>query len=159
MTRNPAYPRFETTYPLGFLIAICQYVDMVCTYCGGDTKVTNSRHQVKNNQVWRRRQCLSCQAIFSTEEAVNYRQAWMVKTGKALKPFSRDKLFLSLLNACAHRKTALSDAQGLTDTVIKKLTSNIGDGTINNSDIVRAAQVALNRFDGAASVHYRAFHA
>jgi transcriptional repressor NrdR len=132
---------------------------MVCTYCGGETKVTNSRHQKKSNQVWRRRQCLACGATFSTSEAVDYELAWLVsKGGKALRPFSRDKLFLSLYDSCAHRKTALSDARGLTETVISKLTGYLSNGTLQAGDIARAAQVALNRFDKAASVHYRARH-
>lgn len=79
--------------------------------------------------------------------------------GKGLKPFSRDKLFLSLHNSCQHRKTALRDAQGLTDTIIKKLPAYIEAGTLTNTAISRVAQVALNRFDAVASAHYQAVHA
>ncbi len=131
---------------------------MVCTYCGSETKVSNSRRQKKSNQVWRRRQCRDCQAVFTTTEGVDLAQAWHVKNGKALRPFSRDKLLISLYNSCSHRKTALSDAQGLTDTVIRKLTPYLKDGALTTGDIINVAQVALNRFDAAASVHYQAFH-
>ena len=132
---------------------------MVCVHCGGKTRVSNSRAQKRLNQVWRRRVCTSCEAVFSTEEGVDYRGSWVVqgKSG-AVQPFSRDKLFLSLHNSCQHRKTALKDAAGLTDTVINKLLTQIKDGTIYSSAISQTAQVALNRFDKAASTHYQAFH-
>lgn len=131
---------------------------MVCVHCGGKTKVINSRRQQRGNQVWRRRQCLGCGAVFSTTEGVQHELAWTVRHGKRFEPFSRDKLFLSLHSSCQHRKTALSDAKSLTETVIGKLRARVKDGALETADIARTAQVALNRFDKAASVHYRAFH-
>ena len=131
---------------------------MVCVYCGGDTGVVNSRSQRKKNQVWRRRRCLSCGATFSTEESAQHELAWLVRTGSHSRPFSRDKLFLSLYKSCEHRKTALEDAKGLTDTIIGKLPAQVANGVVASRDIAQVAQVALNRFDKAASVHYQAFH-
>jgi transcriptional repressor NrdR len=131
---------------------------MVCIYCGGETGVTNSRAQKKNNQVWRRRRCTKCGATFSTHEAAQYDLAWQVQNKKRLQPFSSLKLFMSLYKSCEHRTTALSDAQGLTDTVIRKLPALMRDGMISSRDIAGVAQVALNRFDTAASSHYQAFH-
>jgi hypothetical protein len=85
--------------------------------------------------------------------------AWQVRgTSGRVEPFSRLKLCLSLLKSCEHRGTALGDAEALTATVIAKLPPSVHDGTVDVRDIVRAAQVALNRFDTAASVHYQAFH-
>ena len=81
-----------------------------------------------------------------------------MKRGKRLEPFSRDKLFLSLYKSCGHRQTALNDARGLTETAIGKLRAHITNGSLESSDITLVVQVALNRFDKAASVHYRAFH-
>jgi transcriptional regulator NrdR family protein len=74
-------------------------------------------------------------------------------------PFSRDKLFLSLYRSLQHRKTAVDDAAALTETVIKKVSASVTDGVIKASAVTAAAQVALNRFDKAASIHYQAFHA
>ena len=133
---------------------------MVCIQCGAKTHIVNSRHQRRSNQVWRRRQCWDCQAVFTTEEVVQYETAWTVlkRTGD-LQPFSRDKLFLSLYQACKHRQTALRDAGALTDTVIRKLTAHVTHGAVNSRSIANTAQVALNRFDDAASVSYQAFYA
>jgi transcriptional regulator NrdR family protein len=143
---------------LAFLLAVCQYVVMVCVYCSGPTGVTNSRSQKKNNQVWRRRRCKSCEAVFTTQETAQYDLAWRVQNGRRLQPFSGLKLSMSLYKSCAHRETALQDAQGLTETVIRKLAPLMRDGTVSSRDIAQVAQIALNRFDKAASVHYQAFH-
>lgn len=131
---------------------------MVCVHCGGKTKVVNSRPQQKSNQVWRRRHCIKCGAVFSTVESVQHELAWLVRHGKRLEPFSRDKLLLSLYKSCEHRQTALNDARGLTETTINKLRGRVTNGSLESSDIALVAQVALNRFDKAASTHYRAFH-
>ena len=55
--------------------------------------------------------------------------------------------------------TALTDAGALTDTVIKRLSSQIKNSALNSRAIVATAQVALSRFDHAANVSYAAFYA
>lgn len=131
---------------------------MVCIYCQSETLVFNSRLQKKLNQIWRRRRCTEGH-VFTTQERADYGAVWRVKgrNGK-LVPFSRDKLFLSLLESCKHRSTALADAGALADTVTSSLAAVSTSGLIPVSEIISRAQVALNRFDTAASVHYQAFH-
>jgi transcriptional repressor NrdR len=132
---------------------------MVCIYCGDETHVINSRHQRRGNQVWRRRKCRSCDAVFTTEEYVDYERSWRVADKEGyLKPFSRDKLFLSLYEACGHRKTALTDAEGLSSTVISKLPGLMSEAIVGSKAIAQVAQVVLNRFDKSASVYYEARH-
>jgi len=97
--------------------------------------------------------------VFTTEESASYSGSWAVLSRSgALSPFSRDKLLLSLHGSLQHRKNAVNDASALTDTVIKKLSSVIKNGRLESQQITNAVQVALNRFDKAASVHYAAFH-
>lgn len=132
---------------------------MVCVYCGQKTQVINSRPQLRLNQIWRRRKCLSCKAIFSTHEEVDFGSVWSVKDATGhLSPFIRYRLSISIQNSCQHRPTALSDASALTDTVIHKLLGTSKNGILSSQSIVQVVQVALNRFDRVASVHYRAYH-
>ena len=137
---------------------MCHYVDMVCVHCGGYTRVVNSRPQKRSNQIWRRRQCLACKAVFTSQEIVEYSSAWSVRTNKALEAFSRDKLFLSLLESCGHRQTAMSDAGELTQTAINKLGPYMQSGPVAKGVIVQVSQVVLNRFDKVASIYYSARH-
>lgn len=132
---------------------------MVCIHCGGTTQVTNSRPQKRLNQIWRRRQCISCKAVFTSEEAADYGAAWMIRSASgAVEPFLRDKLLISLLGSLKHRKDALKDAGALTNTVIQKLVDGRPGADIDARTIAQTAQVALNRFDPVASTHYAAFH-
>lgn len=131
---------------------------MVCIYCSANTQVINSRPQKRSNQIWRRRQCTACTNVFTTEESVAYGLAWLVESKHGLQPFSRDKLFISLHRSLQHRPSATADAGALSETIIKKLLNQVVKGRINSRIISQAAQVTLNRFDNAASVHYQAFH-
>jgi len=132
---------------------------MVCIHCGEKTHVINSRGQKRHNQIWRRRACFACKAVFTTTEVALYEAAWVVFSSLgALQPFNRDKLFLSIYESCKHRKTALRDASALTDTVVKRLSPAVQSGRLESRTIAQHVQVALNRFDTAASVHYQAFH-
>lgn len=131
---------------------------MVCIYCGGDTHVKNSRLQKKANQVWRRRACVKCGAIFSTLESPDFDRSIVVQKASHLEPFSRDILFISIYDSLKHRQTAVSDATAVTATVIAKLLKRTGDAQLDRAQIVKTAQLALARFDKAAAVHYAAFH-
>lgn len=132
---------------------------MVCVQCGAKTHVSNSRLQRRNNQVWRRRHCLACGAVYTTEEAVQYGDVWAVQSQNgSLQPFSREKLWLSLYKSCEHRQTALEDATALCDTVLRKLMPLGENGRLGINTIVQVSQIALNRFDKSASVYYQARH-
>jgi transcriptional repressor NrdR len=152
------YPRFTHGFPLPNFIALCQYIVMVCIYCGSETQVTNSRHQKRANQVWRRRKCVNCGAIFSTLEGVNTSQALSVQKKNGLEPFSRDTLLITVYDSLRHRKTALQDATALTSTIISTLTPLADNAVIDRDVIVTVTITILQRFDKPAATHYQAFH-
>jgi transcriptional repressor NrdR len=131
---------------------------MVCIYCGSDTQVANSRLQKKVNQVWRRRRCLTCQAVFTTNETVDATQALRIYRNGQYEPFLRDTLLLSLYDSLRHRKSAVSDATALTATIIAKLYPMVRDATLERNQIADVTSEVLNRFDKVAATHYRAFH-
>lgn len=94
---------------------------MVCIYCGGFTQVKNSRPQKRNNQIWRRRQCFKCNAIFTTHESIDLSSTLAVETDGAPRPFLADKLFTEVLLAMQDRKDCYIAAREVTSTVIQKL--------------------------------------
>ena len=75
-------------------------------------------------------------------------------------PFLRDRLFLSLYEACGHRTAALQDAQALCDTVIANLLRQqaLSGGACPSSSIISAVLDVLQNFDTAAATHYEAYH-
>ena len=132
---------------------------MNCVYCGGETQVINSRLQKRLNQVWRRRKCLACGAIFSTHESAVYATTWRVQNSDGtMTPFDPHTLFLSLYKSLGHRPNATTDASALTDTIIAQLRTKDTTGLIDASEIIATTRRTLDNFDKVASVHYVAFH-
>ncbi len=133
---------------------------MVCIYCGSLTAVKNSRLKRHNNHIWRRRACLSCASIFTTEESPQLSGMLMVKSRRtgSLKPFSRDQLFLTIYESCKHRPTAIADAANLTQTVITGLVAKHADGLAHAATIANKAHAVLQRFDPLAANLYAAYH-
>lgn len=132
---------------------------MVCIYCNGPTRVINSRLQKKSNHIWRRRSCESCKAVFTTVESVISQQSIVVEDSSTkIKPFSRDKLFISVYESCRHRKNAVTDAGHLTDTIMNKAFTTIQGGVIQRGAIEKFAITILKRFDKVAMVHYQAYY-
>ncbi len=132
---------------------------MVCIYCSGSTRVTNSRPQKRLHQVWRRRYCTQCQAIFTTNEAVDLSTSLVVKhQDGSVAPFSRDKLLISVYRAVGHRERPTDDAGALTATITAKLLHGGSTAVVSPLDIVATAHETLQHFDAAAAVQYRAYH-
>lgn len=133
---------------------------MVCIYCSSKTQVANSRPSKKSSSTWRRRQCLVCGAIFTTREQPDYHGSIRVSniTSKALRPFARDKLFVSIYLSLSHRKTALPDAEALTATIIGQLVAQSSNGIINVTEITATSLKTLNNFDRAGATFYAAHH-
>lgn len=132
---------------------------MVCIYCASPTQVVNSRHQRSNNQIWRRRQCTDCKAVFTTHESVVLDNAILVQYSKKhTKPFSRDKLFMSIYECCKHRPKALEEADGLTKTTLAKLRNFYTEGVVTPDILSTIAHDVLSRFDATAASLYAAYH-
>ena len=132
---------------------------MVCTYCGSKTHIVNSRHQKRANNVWRRRACRTCGALFTTIEQVDYEKSWVVQypDGRS-EPFIRDKLLISLHKSLQHRPAALTDSLALTATVMAALGGIIHHGTVTDTAIATLVHQTLQRFDSAAATMYGAYH-
>lgn len=131
---------------------------MICIFCAKETKVTNSRPKKKSPSIWRRRQCESCKAIFSTREKPNLSLSIKVQNSSGnLEPFSEDKLFLSIKDSLSHRKGSLSHSRQLTDTVVSRLLLK-SSGQITRSEIVTVTYKIIRRFDRPAATYYKSHH-
>jgi transcriptional regulator NrdR family protein len=131
---------------------------MVCIYCQSQTDITNSRSQTKTNTKWRRRTCSSCKAVLTTIESYDLSRAISVKSGNGYKPFSRDKLFISIFYSCKHLRSPENVAADLTDTIISKLLPLISDATISNQAIIETTAKTLKLYNKPAYVQYTAYH-
>lgn len=131
---------------------------MKCIYCGGDTKVNNSRLQKRSNTIWRRRKCLQCGNVISTIESINYESTLRVKlTDGKFTVFDPNILMISIYESVKHRSNPIKDASELTRTITNKILDR-SQPVIEIEDISETTIATLKNFDNVASVHYSAFH-
>ncbi len=130
---------------------------MVCIYCEGETSVTNSRKQKRNNQIWRRRKCEACGAVFTSHEAIDLSSALMVDSGRST-PFASDIIFTEVLLALQDRKDCYLAAREVTSTVIRELLKLPGVPRIEPKQISQATAKVLKRLDKRAYLRYLAEH-
>lgn len=130
---------------------------MVCPYCHSKTQVTNSRRQKRLNAVWRRRQCVACGAVFSTEEQMSFDTVWLVDNGNQTVPFHRETLYFSIANSIPTDTNHLIHASELTDTVIKSLQKR-QTAVLSLSDIISDVESVLSKYNALAALKYASEH-
>jgi transcriptional repressor NrdR len=131
---------------------------MVCIYCGHDTKVTNSRPQIQDNSIWRRRECKNCHALITTQEKINLEQAIRVqKKNGELEPFYRDKLFLSIYLSVDHLKNARNTSTALTNTVLRRIYKVTSNGIIDSHKLTALTARTIKLYDAAAGIRYLSY--
>ena len=131
---------------------------MVCLYCGSETRVTNSRPQKRSNQVWRRRQCLKCKAIFTTNEAIDLSSTLLVEVNGKVGPFLSDILYSDVLVAMKHRESAYLDAREATATITAKLILLPGKPLFSPAQISLITADVLKKLDKQAYLRFVADH-
>ena len=152
------YPHFWETFPLALSLALCQHVDMVCIYCGSETSVENSRLQKRSNQVWRRRQCKACRAIFTTHEAIDLSSTLLVRNNGSCVPFIADLLFTDILLALQDRKDCYIAARETTHTAVGNLLKLPNSPLFETKQISEASAKVLKRLDKRAYLRFVSEH-
>lgn len=132
---------------------------MVCLYCQHKTNVKNSRPKKRLNQLWRRRQCSACRAVFTTTERIETELSLSVRHPEGLEPFLWQKLFISMHESLKHDRSPEKTAHDLLETVCATLLQAHGaSGYIQRDDIVHETIRVLSRYDNVAGAHYAALH-
>lgn len=131
---------------------------MICIKCSHDTKVTNSRPHKKTPSVWRRRQCLSCGATFTTNEVVaDDSYLFYVLSGDRKEAFSLPRLMFSIGQALSHRHDIADDAYWLAQTVAQSVQATASD-TVEVRSLAETTWQTLAQFDATAGISYGARH-
>jgi transcriptional repressor NrdR len=131
---------------------------MVCVYCGNDTGVINSRWQKRSNQVWRRRQCLTCQSVFTTHEQIELESVLSVERNGQTQAFMPDLLLNELMMALKDRKDVYTASREVLSTIVRRLLSLPQKPLFKPADISKTTAEVLKRFDKQAYLRYVADH-
>jgi transcriptional repressor NrdR len=127
---------------------------MDCPFCRHqDTQVKDSRPCEDGAAIRRRRQCVSCEARFTTFERVQLRELMVVKRNNKRSPFDRDKLERSMNIALRKRNIDPDMVQQRINNIVRKLESQ-GDGETNTQDIGRLVMEELSQIDKVAYIRY-----
>lgn len=131
---------------------------MNCIYCDSETMVTNSRLQKRSNQIWRRRKCKTCGAIFTSHEAIDMSSSLIVDYGALQEPFVIDRLFTEILLALQDQKDLYVTAREITSTVLAELLKLPEKPIYQSSTISRVTAQILKRFNKQGWLRYVSEH-
>jgi transcriptional repressor NrdR len=93
---------------------------MNCPYCGyNDSKVIDSREV--NEGIRRRRQCLSCNARFTTYERLQPASLFIIKKDQRREEYHREKLLSGVRKACEKRPLPTGAIEKLVDEIEAEL--------------------------------------
>jgi transcriptional regulator NrdR family protein len=131
---------------------------MVCILCDSKTKTTNSRPSADGHQTWRRHTCKRCSAVFTTRESADMSIDYRFERADGLiEPFSRDTVFLSIVDSMRHRPDHIRESTALTQTVLSKLQSH-NRLIIRRRDVTEAVYEALRHYNIGTAQIYRSLH-
>jgi len=125
---------------------------MICPYCGyPDSKVIDSRDA--ENGVRRRRQCLSCNARFTTYERVQPVSFLVIKKDKRREEFSRDKLLAGIRKACEKRPLPTGTVEKIVEDIENGLYQT-GKAEIPSTTVGEMVMEKLKNLDYIAYIRF-----
>ncbi|MFH1651028.1 MAG: transcriptional regulator NrdR [Chloroflexota bacterium] len=125
---------------------------MNCPFCSYyDSKVIDSRDV--NDGIRRRRECLKCQARFTTYERVQPVSLFVIKKDGRREEFRREKLLGGILKACEKRPLASGRVDQLADDVEAKLYL-LGKAEISSRAIGDLVMEGLKHLDHIAYLRF-----
>ena len=128
---------------------------MKCPYCGSDDiKVVDSRPVEENNSIRRRRECLACQARFTTYEVIDAFQPVVVKKDGSKELFDKNKLLAGLLKACQKRPV---NAESVANEIESEIQNSL-KREVTSSEIGDMAMEKLRELDAVAYVRFASVH-
>ncbi len=125
---------------------------MKCPYCGyQDSKVIDSRGV--NDGIRRRRQCLHCDARFTTYERFHADSFMVIKKDGRREEFSRDKLTAGIRKACAKRPVSNEEIERLVDKVEEDL-HHLGKVEVSSTTVGELGMKHLKELDRIAYIRF-----
>jgi len=142
-------------YILWYLFRTPQYDvshKMKCPYCSyNDSKVVDSRNV--NDTIRRRRECLKCDARFTTYERLQTTSLMIVKKDGRHEEFSRNKMANGIRMACAKRPVSQETIEQMVDEIELQLRKS-GSVEVPASRIGDIVMERLRQLDGIAYIRF-----
>ena len=124
---------------------------MKCPHCGfEESKVIDSRPIDENSSIRRRRECLKCQARFTTYEVIESVQPIVIKKDGSREYFDKNKLLVGLLKACQKRPV---DSAKIADEIEQELQNSLRL-EITSYELGEMVMQKLKEIDAVAYVRF-----
>jgi transcriptional repressor NrdR len=129
---------------------------MKCSSCGGiESKVVDSRSIGEG--IRRRRQCLDCEARFTTYERIQPKSIFVVKKDGRREEFNREKLLSGIRKACEKRPLPTGTIDKTIDSIESDL-YNSGKNEIASSAIGDKVMDRLEELDQIAYIRFASIY-
>lgn len=127
---------------------------MKCPFCGHqDNKVVDSRLNNSGDITRRRRECLSCNARFTTYERVEELMPLVIKKDGRREEFDREKIKEGIRIACRKRPLAASDYEEMLREVELRIQGQ-GVRELPSQDIGSYVMEVLHKRDKIAYIRF-----
>ena len=125
---------------------------MNCPFCGyQDSKVIDSRDV--NDGIRRRRQCLGCEARFTTYERLQPASLFVIKKDERREEFNKEKLLAGLHKACEKRPLPTGTIDKIADDIEAEL-YGLGKAEIPSTVIGDMVMERLKKLDYIAYIRF-----
>lgn len=127
---------------------------MRCPFCGHiEDKVIDSRQSKDGDSIRRRRECLKCEARFTSYERIEEVLQPVIKKDGRREPFDRLKILHGLEKACEKRPVSMELREKLVAKIEKKLQES-GEKEIPSTWVGEEIMQGLKEIDEVAYVRF-----
>ena len=128
---------------------------MKCPFCGHmEDRVVDSRSTREGEAVRRRRECLACQARFTTYEYVERTPVTVVKADGRREIYNREKVLGGLLKACEKRPVSREQLEEITDDLERAVISASLGSELTSQQVGLEIMKRLREVDDVAYVRF-----
>jgi transcriptional repressor NrdR len=126
-----------------------------CPYCNNtESQVKDSRPDIDDSTIRRRRICSACGAKFITIERIILRDFSVHKSNGSLEPFDREKLKKSIKISCRKRNISEEQIEKLVNSIHRRLETENSDSVIPSETIGQMVLESLLNLDAIAFVRF-----
>lgn len=127
---------------------------MRCPFCGAEElKVIDSRPNLENNTIRRRRECMDCSSRFTTYERIEDVSLMVVKKDANREEFNRSKIMRGIVRACEKRPVSAQQIEDVVTRIEQKL-SNQMKKEVSSQAIGELVMAELKQLDEVAYVRF-----
>ena len=127
---------------------------MRCPFCSAEElKVIDSRPNVDNNTIRRRRECIDCGSRFTTYERIEDVSLMVVKKDATREEFNRNKITRGIVRACEKRPVSAQQIEDVVTRIEQKLANQMKK-EISSQEIGELVMDELKKLDEVAYVRF-----